>query len=442
MQLYALRQAKEGYVYDKDSVWQKEFEELFPYDETQDQLNAIDDTKRDMESKKIMDRLICGDVGYGKTEVAIRAAFKAVDNGKQVAYLVPTTILAQQHYNTFAQRFHDYPITVRMMSRFCTAKEQKETIEGLKNGTVDVVIGTHRLLSKDMQYKNLGLLVIDEEQRFGVTHKEKIKTMKKDVDVLSLSATPIPRTLHMSLIGIRDMSVLEEPPHDRRAIQTYVMEYNEELVKEAVYREMTRGGQVYYVYNRVNNIAEVTAELQRLLPDAKVAFAHGQMKERELEEIMMGFMNHEIDVLVSTTIIETGLDIPNVNTMIIHDANQLGLSQLYQLRGRVGRGGYQSYCIFMTSSKKKETMQRLEVLNKSNDGFYIANEDLKLRGPGDFFGVRQSGMMDFVLADIYTNADIMKQAADAVKQLEESGFDFSNLKNSRLEKQIGLARNI
>ena len=346
VQLYALRQAKEGYVYDKDTVWQKEFEELFPYDETQDQLNAIDDTKRDMESKKIMDRLICGDVGYGKTEVAIRAAFKAVDNGKQVAYLVPTTILAQQHYNTFAQRFHDYPITVRMMSRFCTAKEQKETIEGLKNGTVDVVIGTHRLLSKDMQYKNLGLLVIDEEQRFGVTHKEKIKTMKKDVDVLSLSATPIPRTLHMSLIGIRDMSVLEEPPHDRRAIQTYVMEYNEELVKEAVYREMTRGGQVYYVYNRVNNIAEVTAELQRLLPDAKVAFAHGQMKERELEEIMMGFMNHEIDVLVSTTIIETGLDIPNVNTMIIHDDKPAWIISVIPVKGTVGRSNRNAFDIF------------------------------------------------------------------------------------------------
>ena len=407
VQLYALRQAKEGYVYDKDSVWQKEFEELFPYDETQDQLNAIDDTKRDMESKKIMDRLICGDVGYGKTEVAIRAAFKAVDNGKQVAYLVPTTILAQQHYNTFAQRFHDYPITVRMMSRFCTAKEQKETIEGLKNGTVDVVIGTHRLLSKDMQYKNLGLLVIDEEQRFGVTHKEKIKTMKKDVDVLSLSATPIPRTLHMSLIGIRDMSVLEEPPHDRRAIQTYVMEYNEELVKEAVYREMTRGGQVYYVYNRVNNIAEVTAELQRLLPDAKVAFAHGQMKERELEEIMMGFMNHEIDVLVSTTIIETGLDIPNVNTMIIHDANQLGLSQLYQLRGRVGRSNRNAFAFLMYKKNTllKETAEkRLQAIREFTDlgsGYKIAMRDLEIRGAGNLLGQAQSGHMEAVGYDLY-----------------------------------------
>ena len=405
--LYAARQQEAGFRYGPDTVWQREFEEMFPFEETEDQLQAIEAAKQDMESPKIMDRLICGDVGYGKTEIAIRVAFKAIQEGKQVVYLVPTTILAQQHYNTFAQRFHDYPITVRMMSRFCTAKEQKETIEGLKNGTVDVVIGTHRLLSKDMQYKNLGLLVIDEEQRFGVTHKEKIKTMKKDVDVLSLSATPIPRTLHMSLIGIRDMSVLEEPPHDRRAIQTYVMEYNEELVKEAVYREMTRGGQVYYVYNRVNNIAEVTAELQRLLPDAKVAFAHGQMKERELEEIMMGFMNHEIDVLVSTTIIETGLDIPNVNTMIIHDANQLGLSQLYQLRGRVGRSNRNAFAFLMYKKNTllKETAEkRLQAIREFTDlgsGYKIAMRDLEIRGAGNLLGQAQSGHMEAVGYDLY-----------------------------------------
>ena len=429
VELYAVRQSKEGFVYEKDTVWQKEFEEMFPFEETEDQQLAIEATKRDMESPKIMDRLICGDVGYGKTEVAIRAAFKAVDNGKQVAYLVPTTILAQQHYNTFAQRFHNYPITVRMMSRFCTPKEQRETIEGLKNGTVDVVIGTHRLLSKDMQYKNLGLLVIDEEQRFGVTHKEKIKTMKKDVDVLSLSATPIPRTLHMSLIGIRDMSVLEEPPHDRRAIQTYVMEYNEELVKEAVYREMTRGGQVYYVYNRVNNIAEVTAELQKLLPDAKVAFAHGQMKEKELEEIMMGFMNHEIDVLVSTTIIETGLDIPNVNTMIIHDANQLGLSQLYQLRGRVGRSNRNAFAFLMYKKNTllKETAEkRLQAIREFTDlgsGYKIAMRDLEIRGAGNLLGQAQSGHMEAVGYDLYC-----KMLNEAVLKLkgelhEEEEFD-------------------
>lgn len=429
VELYALRQAKEGYVCEKDTVWQKEFEELFPYEETQDQLNAIKDTKRDMESKKIMDRLICGDVGYGKTEVAIRAAFKAVDNGKQVAYLVPTTILAQQHFHTFAERFHQYPISVRVMSRFCTPKEQRETIEGLKNGTVDIVIGTHRLLSKDMQYKNLGLLIIDEEQRFGVNHKEKIKTMKKDVDVLSLSATPIPRTLHMSLIGIRDMSLLEEPPHDRRAIQTYVMEYNEELVKEAVYREMNRGGQVYYVYNRVNNIAEITAELQKLLPNAKVAFAHGQMKERELEQIMMQFMNRELDVLVSTTIIETGLDIPNVNTMIIHDANQLGLSQLYQLRGRVGRSNRNAFAFLMYKKNTllKETAEkRLQAIREFTDlgsGYKIAMRDLEIRGAGNLLGQAQSGHMEAVGYDLYC-----KMLNEAVLHLkgelqEEDEFD-------------------
>lgn len=429
VELYAIRQAKEGFVYDKDTVWQKEFEELFPYDETQDQLNAIEDTKHDMESKKIMDRLICGDVGYGKTEVAIRAAFKAVDNGKQVAYLVPTTILAQQHFNTFADRFRQYPISVRVMSRFCTQKEQKETVEGLKNGTVDIVIGTHRLLSKDMEYKDLGLLIIDEEQRFGVSHKEKIKTMKKDVDVLSLSATPIPRTLHMSLIGIRDMSLLEEPPHDRRAIQTYVMEYNEELVKEAVYREMTRGGQVYYVYNRVNNIAEITAQLQKLLPNAKVAFAHGQMKERELEQIMMQFMNREIDVLVSTTIIETGLDIPNVNTMIIHDANQLGLSQLYQLRGRVGRSNRNAFAFLMYKQNTllKETAEkRLQAIREFTDlgsGYKISMRDLEIRGAGNILGQAQSGHMEAVGYDLYC-----KMLNDAVLRLkgeikEEDDFD-------------------
>ena len=316
VKLYAERQAKEGYAYGKDTVWQKEFEELFPYEETEDQLSAIEDTKRDMESHRIMDRLICGDVGYGKTEVAIRAAFKAVMDSKQVVYLVPTTILAQQHYNSFKERMEHYPVEIAMLSRFCTPKEQKRIFDGLKNGTIDIVIGTHKVLSKNIKYKNLGLLIIDEEQRFGVKQKEKIKQLKKDVDVLALSATPIPRTLHMSLAGIRDMSVLEVPPVDRRAIQTYVMEYNEELVREAIERELGRGGQVYYVYNRVNNIDEVAAGLQRLLPNATVEYAHGQMGERQLETIMSGFINKEIDVLVSTTIIETGLDIPNVNTMI------------------------------------------------------------------------------------------------------------------------------
>ena len=296
-----------------------------------------------MESKKIMDRLICGDVGYGKTEVAIRAAFKAVQESKQVVYLVPTTILAQQHYNTFVERMKDFPVRVDLLCRFRTPAEQKKTLEDLKKGLVDIVIGTHRVLSKDVKFKDLGLLIVDEEQRFGVTHKEKIKQLQKNVDVLTLTATPIPRTMHMSLIGIRDMSVLEEAPQDRQPIQTFVCEYNEEMVREAINRELARGGQVYYVYNRVQSIADMANTIQKLVPDANVGFAHGQMKERELEKIMYGFINGEIDVLVSTTIIETGLDISNVNTMIIHDSDQMGLSQLYQLRGRVGRSNRTSY---------------------------------------------------------------------------------------------------
>ena len=333
--LYAARQNEKGYQFGADTVWQQEFEELFPYEETQDQLTAIEDTKRDMESKKIMDRLICGDVGYGKTEIAIRAAFKAVQEGKQVAYLVPTTILAQQIFNTFEQRMKNFPVTVAQLSSFRTSKEIKNDLSELKKGFVDIIIGTHRLLSKDVEFKDLGLLIIDEEQRFGVAHKEKIKKLKNNIDVLTLSATPIPRTLHMSLVGIRDMSVLEEPPVDRLPIQTFVTEHNDEMIREAINREMARNGQVYYVYNRVRSIDEVALHLQELVPDANVAYAHGQMDKRMLEKIMYEFINGEIDVLVSTTIIETGVDISNVNTMIIEDADKFGLSQLYQLRGRV-----------------------------------------------------------------------------------------------------------
>ena len=407
VKLYAERQAKEGYAYGKDTVWQKEFEELFPYEETEDQLSAIEDTKRDMESHRIMDRLICGDVGYGKTEVAIRAAFKAVMDSKQVVYLVPTTILAQQHYNSFKERMEHYPVEIAMLSRFCTPKEQKRIFDGLKNGTIDIVIGTHKVLSKNIKYKNLGLLIIDEEQRFGVKQKEKIKQLKKDVDVLALSATPIPRTLHMSLAGIRDMSVLEVPPVDRRAIQTYVMEYNEELVREAIERELGRGGQVYYVYNRVNNIDEVAAGLQRLLPNATVEYAHGQMGDRQLETIMSGFINKEIDVLVSTTIIETGLDIPNVNTMIIQDAQLFGLSQLYQLRGRVGRSNRTAYAFLMyrrNSILKEEAEKRLKAIREFTDlgsGFKIAMRDLEIRGAGNLLGAEQSGHMESVGYDLY-----------------------------------------
>ena len=311
VKLYAARQHADGFVYGPDTVWQKEFEEMFPFEETEDQLQAIEDTKHDMESTKIMDRLICGDVGYGKTEIALRAAFKAVQEGKQVVYLVPTTILAQQHYNTFVQRLKDFPVRIDLMCRFRSSAQQKKTAEDLKKGLVDIVIGTHRVLSKDVGFKDLGLLIIDEEQRFGVAHKEKIKKLRENVDVLTLTATPIPRTLHMSLIGIRDMSVLEEAPQDRMPIQTYVIEYSDEVVREAIERELARGGQVYYVYNRVSDIADVAGRLARLLPDATVSYAHGQMRERQLEDIMYDFINGDIDVLVSTTIIETGLDIPN-----------------------------------------------------------------------------------------------------------------------------------
>ena len=368
-----------------------------------------------------MDRLICGDVGYGKTEVAIRAAFKAVSDSKQVVYLVPTTILAQQIYNTFQERMKDFPIEIAMLSRFITPAKQKEIIKGLKDGRVDIVIGTHKVLSKSVQYKSLGLLIIDEEQRFGVNHKEQIKDMKKDVDVLALSATPIPRTLHMSLIGIRDMSVLEEPPVDRRAIQTYVMEYNEEMVREAINRELSRGGQVYYVYNRVNHIAQITEKVASLVPDAQVAYAHGQMSERQLEKIMYQFINGEIDVLVSTTIIETGLDISNVNTMIIHDANNFGLSQLYQLRGRVGRSNRSAYAFLMYKQNTllKETAEkRLKAIREFTDlgsGFKIAMRDLEIRGAGNLLGAEQSGRMEAVGYDLYCkmlNDAVLKQRGE------------------------------
>lgn len=417
VELYAVRQEKEGYVCGPDTVWQKEFEEMFPYEETEDQLAAIEDTKRDMESTKIMDRLVCGDVGYGKTEVALRAAFKEVQESRQVVYLVPTTILAQQIYNTFVQRMKEFPVRVDLLCRFRTPAQQQKTISDLKKGQVDIVVGTHRVLSKDVEFKNLGLLIIDEEQRFGVVHKEKIKQLKKNVDVLTLTATPIPRTLHMSLIGIRDMSVLEEPPMDRVPIQTYVMEYDEETVREAVNRELRRGGQVYYVYNRVNDIAEVALRLSKLLPEARVDFAHGQMSERELEAVMYAFINGDIDVLVSTTIIETGLDISNVNTMIIHDSDRYGLSQLYQLRGRIGRSNRTAYAFLMyrRNMMLRETAEkRLAAIRQYTDlgsGFKIAMRDLELRGAGNLLGAEQHGHMNAVGYDLYC-----KMLSEAVKE--------------------------
>lgn len=422
--LYAKRSASNGYKYSEDTVWQKEFEETFPYEETDDQLAAVADVKADMESGKVMDRLICGDVGYGKTEVAIRAAFKAVIDGKQVAYLVPTTILAQQHYNTFIQRMKDFPVRVELMSRFRTDKQQKETAKKISSGDVDVVIGTHRLLSKDIAFKDLGLIIVDEEQRFGVTHKEKLKSLRANVNVLTLTATPIPRTLHMSLSGIRDMSVLDEPPLERVPVQTYVMEYNPEAVRDAIYRELARGGQVYYLHNRVRNIAEVAARVARIAPDAAVAYAHGQMSERELENVMMDFIEGAVDVLVCTTIIESGLDIQNVNTIIIQDADYLGLAQLYQLRGRVGRSNRLAYCYLMYHKDKvlteasEKRLQIIKAFTEFGAGFKIAMRDLSMRGAGNVLGAEQHGHLDAVGYEMY-----LRLLDEAVREFRgETGF--------------------
>ena len=420
VELYAARQEKEGYAYEPDTVWQKEFEEMFPFEETDDQAAAIEETKKDMESHKIMDRLICGDVGFGKTEVAIRAAFKAVQENKQVAFLVPTTILAQQHYNTLVQRMKDFPVRVDLMCRFRTPSQQKKTLEDMKKGQVDILVGTHRILSQDVCFKDPGLLVIDEEQRFGVQHKEKIKKLRENVDVLTLTATPIPRTLHMSLIGIRDMSVLEEAPMDRMPIQTYVMEYQDEMVREAIVRELSRQGQVYYVYNKVKDIAEITARVQSLVPEANVAYAHGQMREHQLERIMYDFINGDIDVLVSTTIIETGLDISNANTMIIHDADKLGLSQLYQLRGRVGRSNRMAYAFLLYRRDRllrEVAEKRLAAIREFTDlgsGFKIAMRDLEIRGAGNLLGEAQHGHMEAVGYDLYC-----KMLNEAVKNMKQ-----------------------
>lgn len=419
VELYAKRQLETGFSYGEDTVWQKEFEELFPYEETEDQINAISDVKKDMESPRIMDRLICGDVGFGKTEVAIRGAFKAISYGKQVAMLVPTTILAGQHYKTFVDRLRDFPINIEFVSRFKTSKEVAEIKKKLKAGIIDIVIGTHKLLSKDFSFKDLGLLIVDEEQRFGVSHKEKIKKLKENVDVLTLSATPIPRTLHMSLVGIRDMSVLEEPPIDRIPIQTYVMERDDEIIREAITREVSRAGQVYYVYNRVNGIDEVAIKLREMLPNIRVSFAHGQMNERELENIMQVFISREIDVLVSTTIIETGIDIANVNTIIIEDADKMGLSQLYQLRGRVGRSTRTSFAFLMyrrDMALREVAEKRLAAIKEFTDlgsGFKIAMRDLEIRGAGNLLGKSQSGHIDAVGYDLYC-----KMLNEEVKRLK------------------------
>lgn len=407
VKLYAQRQATNGFSYSEDTVWQRQFEELFPFDETDDQLKCIEEIKKDMESKRLMDRLLCGDVGYGKTEVAIRAVFKAVMDGKQVAYLVPTTILAQQQYENFKKRMENFPVTVDVISRFRTPLEQKKIIKSVKSGNIDVLIGTHRLLQKDIEFKDLGLLVVDEEQRFGVTHKEKIKTLRPDVDVLTLTATPIPRTLHMSLVGIRDISILEDPPEERYPVQTYVMEHNPELIRDGIIRELSRNGQVFYLYNRVRGIDLKANELKALVPDARIATAHGQMNEKELENIMYSFINGEYDVLVCTTIIESGLDMPNVNTIIVEDADRMGLSQLYQIRGRVGRSNRLAYA-YITYKRDKalseiaeKRLQAIKEFTEFGSGFKIAMRDLEIRGAGNLLGPEQHGHMDTVGYEMY-----------------------------------------
>ncbi len=427
IKLYAEREATKGYAFSPDSDMQREFELSFPYQETDDQLRSIVEIKRDMEKERPMDRLLCGDVGYGKTEVAIRAAFKAIMDGKQVAILVPTTILAQQHFETIKERFNDHPINISLLSRFRTKKQQTETSKGLKNGTIDLVIGTHRLLSKDIQFADLGLLIVDEEQRFGVTHKEKIKQLKTNVDVLTLTATPIPRTLHMSMLGVRDLSVIETPPENRFPVQTYVMEYNGMFVKEAIERELARDGQVYFLYNRVEDIERKAEEISMLVPDARVAYAHGQMGESELESVILSFLDGEFDVLVTTTIIETGVDIPNVNTLIVHDADRMGLSQLYQLRGRVGRSNRVAYAYFTYRKDKvlteiaEKRLQAIKEFTELGSGFKIAMRDLSIRGAGNLLGAQQHGYIDSVGFDLYSQ--MLKEAIEQRKG--DASFDMA-----------------
>ena len=432
--LYASRREKKGYAFSADNDWQREFEALFPYQETRDQLKCIDEIKVDMEKAEPMERLLCGDVGYGKTEVAIRAAFKAVLDSKQVAILVPTTILAQQHFKNISERFSKYPANIQMISRFRTKAEQAKIIKDLKSGVVDVVVGTHRILSNDVVFKDLGLLIIDEEQRFGVKHKEKIKQMKENIDVLTLTATPIPRTLHMSMIGIRDMSVIEDPPEDRYPIQTYVVEFDENLVREAIARELERGGQVYFVHNRIEDIDRVAAKIQELVPEALVHYAHGQMNEHQLERLMVDFMNNEFNVLVSTTIIETGLDISNVNTIIINDGDRFGLSQLYQLRGRVGRSNRLAYCYIFYQENKvlseiaEKRLKAIKEFTELGAGFKIAMRDLEIRGAGNVLGTEQHGYMEAIGYDLYCKLleeSVLHKKGEVVKEKPQAKIDFA-----------------
>ncbi|EMF0390569.1 transcription-repair coupling factor [Enterococcus hirae] len=427
IKLYAARESEKGYAFGPDDGYQKEFENAFPYSETDDQLRSAAEIKRDMEKEKPMDRLLVGDVGYGKTEVALRAAFKAVKESKQVAFLVPTTILAQQHYETMLERFEGFPVNVGLLSRFRTKKKQKETIEQLRTGQIDIVVGTHRILSKDIEFSDLGLLIVDEEQRFGVKHKERLKQLRAQVDVLTLTATPIPRTLHMSMLGVRDLSVIETPPANRYPIQTYVMEKNPGAIREAIHREMGRGGQVFYLYNRVETIEQKVEEIQELVPEARIGYAHGQMTEAQLENTLFDFIEGQYDVLVTTTIIETGVDIPNANTLFVENADYMGLSTLYQLRGRVGRSNRVAYAYFMYEQQKilnevsEKRLQAIKDFTELGSGFKIAMRDLSIRGAGNLLGAQQHGFIDAVGFDMYS-----QMLSDAV--LRKQG------KNNQVEK--------
>ena len=413
-------------MFSKDTEWQKEFEDSFEYIETEDQLRSIEEVKKDMESEKPMDRLLCGDVGYGKTEVATRAAFKACMDQKQVAYLVPTTILANQQYNEFKQRMKEYPIKIELLNRFVSKKKQDETIKKLKLGEVDIVIGTHRILSKDVEFKDLGLLIIDEEHRFGVKDKEKIKQLKTNIDVLTMTATPIPRTLHMSIVGIRDMSCLYEPPQNRKSVQTYVLEYDDEVIKEAITKELERGGQVFYLFNNVNGIEYKAKKIEELVPEAKVVYAHGKMSGREIEEIMLDFVEGKTNVLVCTTILESGIDIPNANTIIVENADRLGLAQLYQIRGRVGRANKQAYA-YITYKRDKiineaadKRLKAIKEFTELGSGFKIAMRDLEIRGAGSLLGEMQHGHMDQVGYDTYCKLlDEVVKEVKGIKVQEE-----------------------
>lgn len=434
VKLYAKRDKIEGFSFSYDTPWQREFEDSFIYEETYSQLRAIDEIKKDMESKKPMDRLLCGDVGYGKTEVALRAAFKAIMDNKQVAFLVPTTILAKQHYETALERFGTFPIDIEMLSRFKTQSEQKEIIKNLKNGKINLLIGTHKLLSKNLDFKDLGLLIIDEEQRFGVKHKEALKQMKENIDVLSLSATPIPRTMQMSLVGIRDMSILDDPPEERISTSTFVLEYNDSVIKEAIYKEIDRGGQVYFVYNRIKDMDKMYKNLSKLLPDVKIAIAHSKLTNRELENIMEAFQEGEYDILLSTTIIETGMDIKNCNTMIIYDADKMGLSQLYQLKGRIGRSERRAFAYFTYEKNKsiseisEKRLMAIRDFSEFGSGFKIAMRDLELRGAGNILGECQSGHVETIGYELY------------VRMLEESIREVKGEKlNLKEQTQIELS---